>query len=1801
MNRKALLLISAGFVLIVRATFAQVGNDSPNGVAGGFQGEITTGCSYDPYTATARREITDITVSGGVGTYPLSFTRTSTSRYNIGVNADFGAAGSWQHSYQWSIDTDKGGRGSAPTSYSVNFPDGGKMVFAANSDQGNIYGDPYFRAGIENPYRLQVIWDTQTSGRLWLIRPDGGKVYFTAQRTHPNNYVFTYTLQSIIDPYGQTTTVTGSPTSSPVTVTEPAGRWIKMFYRTITSSTEGAVNDVVIDHVTASDGRSVQYNYTAYVTQNGTRYTSLTSVVYYGDSTLTATYAYQKSNLADVNGRPLLSKCFDPMYMGPMVRIAYTYVDGTSGQNGDGTAIVAGQLQSENYFDGTNVGPAVSTISILPNGPYNRQETTGDGRTRKFLVGAAWTPKAGDFKGVDALQNIDLTYFWVNSSTDRNGNTTNWTNNVLTGTPLQVSYPLTPNDTPQGTPRGTVTYTYGSATCPDPNNRDANNPYYVYSVTDEGGHATVFLRDANKRIILINYPDGGTESFTYNSFGQVLIHLMKTGGTETFSYDSRGLLQTYRDPYHATGNPSSWFQYDSLDRVSGMTDALGSAAGDVNHTTNFSYNSRGQLLTTTHPVDPIDGLRHITSNAYNQPVGTLASVTDELGHVTSYTYDDYRRVRITTTPGHNTPLTSRRFYDVNGTGEDYTHTDASVTYAISPSGKKVITQYNPNKQKTFVTAVAADGVSDMAVTSFVYDNNGNVTSALTPNEQPGQLYAGKSTLTAFDQRNRPMSITDALNNSTSFMYDAAGRKASVTRANNEVTTFDSYDAMNRLLQQTVKQTPDPDAVTKYTYYPSGLLYTMQDPRLVATNSIYSYSYSYDLMGRKVGLQYPPALTGTQTTEEWHYETRGLIDQLTNRAGRHQTLTYDNLNRLTDTSWDDGGITPPVHNGYDVASRLTSVTNINATILRVLFNDGLLNSETTTYADNTPRTVTYYYDADGNRAGDGTHPGIQYPSASYSFNYAYTGRNQLKDVNNYPSGTNIAHFIYDPDGNLSTQTRDNSTASSYGYDGLDRVTHIGHALNGTTRTLDYAYDSVSNRNWVQRDGGTGDIFGYDLADQSTSVLLNVPNPNTTAAGPQTINYDANGNRTTFSPYGSTDTYTTNNLNQYSQRNAATASYDTKGNMLGGFDGSTYTYDAQSRLLTALKSPATTPITISYDGLNRAVKRINNRAVQAVSAVSRMTHSFAGTFDVPLPLTGTPGIECRSHSGNYQIVVTFSPGVNFSGATVTTGTGTISSTTQSSDHTQITINLTGVSDAQTLVVTLSGVTDGAVMNDVPIAMGVLVGDTNADGFVDAVDVSQTQSQSGHAVGAGNCREDVNVDGFIDSVDKSLVQSKSGHTVVLVSQNPPTPATIYSVYDGWNLIAEYKPGATTPSAAYLGGIKNLTANLYYYQDASGSTTHLSDNTGNLLEWYRYDLQGTPTFYNASNTQISATQYGVRHLFTGQQWNSDIGLYDLRNRFYSPDIGRFLQPDPSGFNGDATNLYRYVGNNPSRGSDPSGLADTPPKLPEQGASSGGGDGGFGGVYDVSGIPDMDVWTAEFNYSMMKGYGSKALAQAYASAGVAFAGGGIGVPVTNGVSFVGFTPNGNIVYSDGRFVSGSSLSNFGTVKLQGNWSLTSAQVTINRQTYYSTLDALAALLLASPQSVTNLTAVGHGTSTSIQFGFPGVFSYACQNGQPTFSLSAGSQTNIAGVLSNALSPSATVNFYGCNCATGYGNLVQSFSEAFPTMAVSGYAASGYMVINLSTGRIVGYGGPTATYYGGVVVGYGMVQVGMPPGIPRRP
>jgi uncharacterized repeat protein (TIGR03803 family) len=179
----------------------------------------------------------------------------------------------------------------------------------------------------------------------------------------------------------------------------------------------------------------------------------------------------------------------------------------------------------------------------------------------------------------------------------------------------------------------------------------------------------------------------------------------------------------------------------------------------------------------------------------------------------------------------------------------------------------------------------------------------------------------------------------------------------------------------------------------------------------------------------------------------------------------------------------------------------------------------------------------------------------------------------------------------------------------------------------------------------------------------------------------------------------------------------------------------------------------------------VFRISIPAVQVLSVVSELTHGSAGTFDITLPLTGNPGIECRSSSslgaGNYLVIFTFANNLaSVGGESVMSGAGTVSSSAIGPNPNQYSVNLTGVRNAQVITVSLNNVSDSAgnFSSAVSAQMGVLLGDVNASGRVDAADVSLVRQQTLQPVTSSNFREDVNASGRIDAADVSIARQQT-----------------------------------------------------------------------------------------------------------------------------------------------------------------------------------------------------------------------------------------------------------------------------------------------------------------------------------------------------------------------------------------------------------------------------------------------------------
>jgi len=163
---------------------------------------------------------------------------------------------------------------------------------------------------------------------------------------------------------------------------------------------------------------------------------------------------------------------------------------------------------------------------------------------------------------------------------------------------------------------------------------------------------------------------------------------------------------------------------------------------------------------------------------------------------------------------------------------------------------------------------------------------------------------------------------------------------------------------------------------------------------------------------------------------------------------------------------------------------------------------------------------------------------------------------------------------------------------------------------------------------------------------------------------------------------------------------------------------------------------------------------------VSAASRLVHGSAGTFDLPLALTGH-SIEPRSDgSGNFTAVLTFDQAVNSGQASVTAGTGMVSGVTFSGNS--MIIGLSGVTDQQVLTVTATNVSGPGTgtLPSASVSIGLLNGDANGDSSVNVGDTIVVRNASGATTDNTNFKFDVNCDGSINIGDTSAVRSKAGN---------------------------------------------------------------------------------------------------------------------------------------------------------------------------------------------------------------------------------------------------------------------------------------------------------------------------------------------------------------------------------------------------------------------------------------------------------
>ena len=144
-------------------------------------------------------------------------------------------------------------------------------------------------------------------------------------------------------------------------------------------------------------------------------------------------------------------------------------------------------------------------------------------------------------------------------------------------------------------------------------------------------------------------------------------------------------------------------------------------------------------------------------------------------------------------------------------------------------------------------------------------------------------------------------------------------------------------------------------------------------------------------------------------------------------------------------------------------------------------------------------------------------------------------------------------------------------------------------------------------------------------------------------------------------------------------------------------------------------------------------------------------------------------------------------------------------------------------------------------------------------------------------------VGVDGTITYTYDALVRRVSKTVNGTVTKYVYDGARVIAEYDGAGLLLRkyiYGPGLDEPVLMQAG------ANRYYYLfDSLGSVIGLTDALGNMVEAYRYSPYGQP---------LQASSVGNPFMFTGREFDSETGLYYYRARYYSPELRRFIEPDP-------------------------------------------------------------------------------------------------------------------------------------------------------------------------------------------------------------------------------------------------------------------------------------------------------------------
>ncbi len=1135
-----------------------------------------------------------------------------------------------------------------------------------------------------------------------------------------------------------------------------------------------------------------------------------------------------------------------------------------SGNYQGGYVSLAGAVTDPAFVSGTGIVPWASPF--LPMDPGADPVNMADGT---FIVDETdLTLGQAEPKGISLMRHYSLARRGPNLA----GMTAGWGHNYYFNLVETSSYSSLAQGTPvQMAPLMVATRAALEFYHPQPNPKNwAVTALIAKWGVDQLINNAVSISMGKDTILFAKQPDG---SFTPPA--KSTLSLLKTNGVywlqqrqgNTFKFDGKGRLTNIVDQYSQSLN---------LTYLSATSNLPQTVTDWKNRTLTFSYSNSPPRL-----VSVSDNSGRTVAYGYTTNAGQLdlTSVTDPENNTHTFLYDTNHQI-IAAKNALNQLITSNIYDGFGRVITQYAEGDPNKTWQLYWSGAVNVEQDPAGNKRRFhyddkIRLVALEDALGNVSRAF-YNGQDHVVMTVSPLNETNRF--------EFDGRHNLLRSIDSLGYTNQFFYDNQDRLVRAVDARNGTNSY-GYNNQHSLIGQT-------NAVGDWITFG----YNADGSLLGRTNAGGATTFGYDSNGQLNRITHPGGLGG----EGFLNNTLGDVMSRTNGRGFVTSFQYNLRRELTNTIAPTN-ITARV--AYDAVGNVQSTTDARAftssniwsatqkllatvlpttpqgvpVITNVYDNRDWLTrtinplQQATTLTNDAAqrlvsltdplnRTTRFGFDANGRKTATTN-------AANEVMRTSFNSRGEA-----FQSVDGANHTVlraFDEAGNQVILTNRNGKKWQFQFDAANRLTNTITPLGRETRV---AFDSRGLVSTVREPSTQTATNFYDAKGRLTNTV--------DAVASRLIRYDANNNVTNIVENGKTNAWVFDAYDRVSSYR------DADGNLIQ------YRYDANGNL-TNLIYPGNRVVIYAYDSLNRVTNvadwanRQTSIEYDLASRVKKISRPNGTVRTIDYDAAGqTTNIWEKTSIGDPIALFKFG----------WTNTGRMASEfTAPLPHafTPPTRTMTFDDDNQLATFNGNNVTNDADGN---LTFGPLTNNTFVTYGYDARNRLLNVGGLSYGYDPAGVRTAI-TNG--SNVTRLVVNPNAALSQVLMRVK--AGVTNYYIY-GLGLLYEVTETATS------------TNTLAYHFDFRGSTVALTDSNGNVTDRIEYSPYAMTTY--RSGTNDTPFLYNGRY---GVQTDAN-GLLYMRARYYNPYLCRFINADPSGFEG-GLNHYAYADGNPISLIDPFGL----------------------------------------------------------------------------------------------------------------------------------------------------------------------------------------------------------------------------------------------------------------------------------------